>query len=154
MKICAGIFVREAHFLLIFLGRRPLSDTNTEVIFLRDEDIHVGDVLRVRSWEDMADEFRVVTASFGRTSFIDISGFIFAESMRYMCHSTFTIDRIEYDDFGRSLYRSCERIEYVERVHHFWNITANMLEPYPFNTSEDEDFTPLPILELMDYLKS
>ncbi len=77
----------------------------------------VGDRLRIRSWEDMEQEF-------GLNDLGDIAcRFAFTKSMRYLCGKEFTVS----DKIGES-FRSVEGIGGV------WSISADMLEPIPSET--------------------
>lgn len=101
---------------------------------MRDEDIHIGDVLRVKQWEDMKEEF-----GYG------IEGGIltipsFAGGMRYLCGTQFTVKNI-YKDCGGICYRSFEGGENERQFGH-WYISADMLEPFAeddFEVANDED---------------
>lgn len=115
---------------------------------MRDEDIHVGDVLRIRDWDDMASEYSVNMISGIRLP----GGIWFANKMRYLCGEVFTVASVE-DRLAIPDYRSYENVEY-DKAWGVWTITSDMLEPYPSDTSEDEDFTPCPVSELMEFLNS
>lgn len=124
---------------------------------MRDEDIKVGDVLRIRDWDDMV-------AEFGTEPFCDLltgimttriktPAFRFCKNMKYMCGSIFTIREIISINKDRALYHSSEEIERVYATQNdisVWTITAEMLEPYP--NDEDEVFDPLPIESLAQFL--
>lgn len=75
----------------------------------------VGDVLRVRQWDDMAAEFGL-----DGLGGINCKYCKFAPEMRYMCGQTFTVSSIT----PNRKYHSKEGIE------DFWLITEDMLEPY------------------------
>lgn len=101
------------------------------MLTLRDEDIHIGDVLRIRAWDDMAREYDCIS-----DHAIDISTTSsFVGGMRYMCGQTFTVkDKISSGCNIR--YSSIENIEYCRDINGEWHITADMLEP---NEDNDED---------------
>lgn len=115
---------------------------------MRDEDIHIGDVLRIRDWNDMASEFPV-----DRDSGIRMPGGIwFANGMKYLCGEAFTV--ASAGGYLEKLnYRSCENVE-DDNEWGIWAITAEMLESNLSDTSEDEDFTPISTSDLMEFLKS
>lgn len=89
---------------------------------IRDDEIHVGDVLRVRSWEDMAEELGVDADG----DIIPPEGYSswFAADMRYMCGSVFTVRSIE-----KSGELSNDRYNSEECLEEGWHIRSYMLEP-------------------------
>lgn len=93
---------------------------------MKDEDIHIGDVLRIRQWDDMVDEFGL--NSYG---YIECSG-VFATNMKYLCGKQFTVSSIEY-----GTYYSDERVERNSLGRMIWRITADMLEPSEEDSLED-----------------
>ena len=48
------------------------------------EDIHIGDVLQVRDWDDMALEFGEHVGAYGTTGYIFTSPVRFVYSMKYL----------------------------------------------------------------------
>lgn len=91
---------------------------------MRDSEIHVGDMLQVRSFEDMKSEFGV-----------DQDGHIhgehdvwFGDVMKALCGNVFTVS-----EFSDGEYRSIEGVEDCDDGTH-WSICAWMLEPYEDNT--------------------
>lgn len=99
---------------------------------MKSKDIHVGDVLQIRSFEDMKAEYGV-----------DIDGCVhkdglwFGGSMLSMCGRQFTIARIRNkscDDY-LSEYLSEEGVEDNE-CGGTWGIMAWMLEPYRYEELE------------------
>lgn len=90
----------------------------------------VGDILRVREWDDMAEEFEV------NSDGINCEIAWFTNEMKYLCGKEFTVRNITH--YGRfPIYHSEERIE-----GRFF-ITESMLEPFEKTTdfdiaSEDE----------------
>ncbi len=96
---------------------------------MKFKDIHIGDVLQIRSWEDMAKEFGVCRGS-GRVTYIatkspDIS---FLSYMRYLCGKTFTVSAIDEENELLSSVEGCERSSYPENSWgKDWKITAPML---------------------------
>lgn len=80
---------------------------------MRIEDIHIGDVLRVREWDDME-------AEFGLDSVGDIPcPGLFVRGMEHLCGKIFTVEKII----------SGMRIVPVENDFGGWLISADMLEP-------------------------
>ena len=53
---------------------------------MRFEDIHVGDVVRIRDWDDMAKEFGVTEGCIKTRP-------VFSEKMRYLCGRVMTITK-------------------------------------------------------------
>lgn len=72
---------------------------------MRDEDIHIGDTLRIRSYEDMKSEF-------GADSDGDILGdFVyFFTSMSNLCGKEFTVSDIAKKEYGYT-YLSLQGVE-------------------------------------------
>lgn len=112
---------------------------------MRLEDIHVGDVLRIREWDDMVAEYRKDPD--GDISLISYSDFCypyFVRTMRYLCGKVFTVKSINIDN---TLY-SVEGIELAtdpyNTVGFDWNITAEMLEPVC-----EDDFEPVDLLRFL-----
>lgn len=108
---------------------------------MRDEDIHIGDVLRIRQWDDMANEFGINE----RGSIDCRCGFTTA--MIHMCGKQFTVSNI-YEDYGETIYNSEECVEYdldgiVFVEDDTWDISADMLELYveekEWEVADDED---------------
>lgn len=86
----------------------------------------VGDVCRIRQWDDMAEEFGVFDGE------IECE-FSFIEAMRCLCGAIFTIKDIK----GRCFY------SYEGGTFDKWDISADMLElvtPIIPKSSEDFDF--------------
>ena len=85
---------------------------------MREEDIHIGDKLKIRQWDDMALEFGLN----GTGSIKCVFGF--TKEMRYLCGRPFTI-KAQYD-----AYLSEEREEFCPGAPGGrWRISADMLEP-------------------------
>lgn len=80
------------------------------------KDIHIGDRLRIRHWDDMEEEY-------GRDDDSIKCKFFFTQNMRRLCGREFTVSDILGDKI-----MSEERVEY-ERELGVWNISADMLEP-------------------------
>lgn len=88
---------------------------------MRKEDIHIGDRLRIRQWDDMELEFGLYGSGSIKCEF----GFV--KNMRYLCGRPFTIKAREED---RGNYLSEEREEFrPDAPGGRWKISADMLEP-------------------------
>lgn len=91
---------------------------------MKKEDIKVGDVLRIRQWEDMKCEF-------GADKFdsinIDDDNESFVAEMRYLCGKKFTVKEIGKAN-DRIRFVSKEGIEIEARNDCRWSISAGMLE--------------------------
>ena len=90
---------------------------------MRKEHIHIGDVLRIREWDDMVEEFGY---EFGDGDDIDCDK-VFTSKMAYLCGQKFTVRGIsDHDGF-----LSEEDVELsVDSPLGTWVISADMLEPY------------------------
>lgn len=64
---------------------------------MRLEDIRVGDVLRIRDWDDMALEFGEKDGNQGKIILTYLACFI--TPMKYLCGRTFTVSDISPDGF-------------------------------------------------------
>lgn len=118
---------------------------------MRLEDIHVGDVLRIREWDDMKSEFG-----------LDFFGGIdclagFAPEMEYLCGKVFTVDHIDYrrDEvkariWSREGYETCDFPENSRNI--TWIITSDMLEPLFEQNSVEELYDPISIDDLRNFL--
>lgn len=112
------------------------------------EDIHVGDILRVREWQDMESEFG-----------LDGRGGIkcplaFVPEMKYLCGKVFTIANIDIDSV-----QSAERYEcspyWENSAGCKWHISPEMLEPiseYDIDDMVDESYEPISVNELRGFL--
>lgn len=88
------------------------------------KDINKGDILCIRQWDDMVDEFGL--SKYG----LEVAGYLFLPEMMHLCGELFTVDKI-YED----------RITSVERIERPWYITYGMLEPYvELEDVRDDDF--------------
>lgn len=100
---------------------------------MKDCDIHIGDVLQIRSYEDMKSEFGVDEDG-------DIHGGCgawFDNEMKPLCGKVFTVSEFEHDG-----YHSVEGVEDCDDGTN-WSISAWMLEPYTdteeFYIASDEE---------------
>ena len=91
---------------------------------MKKEDIKVGDVLRIRQWEDMKCEFGV--DKFDSIN-IDDDNESFVVEMRYLCGKKFTVKEIDKTK-NRIRFVSKEGIEIEARNDWSWSISAGMLE--------------------------
>lgn len=82
-------------------------------------DIRVGDVLRVREWDDMAQQYRIDS-----DGDIDMPQGYFFKAMRITCGSQFIIGEID----GALLYP--ENTEEFPLIEDGYGYFAEMLEPY------------------------
>lgn len=98
---------------------------------MEEKDIHIGDVLKIRSWEDMKFEYGV--DEFG--AIVSDKGVCFHEEMQYLCGRIFTVEDVEQRVGKETKYYSVEDVENLD-TYGGWYITAWMLEPY----EDDEDF--------------
>lgn len=89
-----------------------------------DDQIKPGQKLRIRQWEDMADEFGYIC-----DDDINVPDYCFIRSMENLCGAEFTVLAIYTSPDGRTYYRSQEDVEKCSYGAGFWYITAGMLEP-------------------------
>lgn len=82
------------------------------------EDIRVGDRVRFRRWDDMAEEFNFEDEE---RTWIDCL-FTFTDAMRFLCGMTFTVSEVD-DSFGHIFFEE----EFPDGRD--WRISADMLEP-------------------------
>lgn len=117
---------------------------------MRLEDIHIGDVLQVRDWDDMIAEYGEDPD--GDISFLSCScATHFVKPMRYLCGKVFTVKSI-------SIYGMLNSVEGVELATNplnpmgfNWSITAEMLEPcLPVLPEPEEDYTAIDLSEFLN----
>lgn len=130
------------------LCRLQISNKKVDVKMpIKSLEYSVGDKLRIRSWNDMAEEFG---DAYG---VINTGNILFLESMRYLCEETFTIAQVYYDG-DLPCYFSEEGIEcrdrYGSRRKPAWIITSDMLEP--IGDSREEDFYIATDNEMFEFL--
>lgn len=92
---------------------------------MRDEDVHIGDTLRIRSFEDMKAEFG---ADEDECIIMDDGVCFMYEHMGYMCGKLFTVSNAEDDDGYGYKYQSFQGVEGDKN--NSWCIKSWMLEPY------------------------
>ena len=115
---------------------------------MRDEDIHIGDVLRIRQWDDMVDEFKQdidgdLRFNIGVGS--DPIPVFFPPQLKYLCGQTFTVNQIKSAN-GGYFYSLQENVEYSRDRGDRYIIVADMLEPFEEDELEiatDEDIKAL-----------
>ena len=103
---------------------------------MREEEIRVGDRLRIRDWDDMADEFGI------RNGEIQCDA-TFTQGMKRLCGMPFTVKNIQ------DTYRPFKKYRSEEDGFAGWIITAHMLEPIG---KEDEEIIPGPSEDLFGFL--
>lgn len=102
-----------------------------------DKDIHIGDVLRIRQWNDMVDKYD--TTDYDEDYYycmIKVNPHIrFWRKMKYICGKTFTVSEIGEIQVGSDkvkVYFSKEGAEDTDFATNYcrpWHICAEMLEP-------------------------
>lgn len=113
---------------------------------MKDEEICVGDVLRVRDWEDMKNEYKIDLDGDLWIPFKDheeASGIWFVSCMKYMCGQIFTI-REKKDHGSYFTYCSEERLEGKRGDSYI--IVSDMLEPFNepyFEVATDDEISVL-----------
>lgn len=109
---------------------------------MKGEDIKIGDILRIRQWDDMLSEF-----SLTMRGSIKGKNNVFSENMRYLCGQTFTVSSITTSLTPDCLnYHSIEGLEYTrdDECGHEWFICDWMLEPYTvINCSSADEVSAL-----------
>lgn len=104
---------------------------------MRLEDIHVGDVLQVRQWDDMVAECGIDLV--GGTKCIRTEPAPFIDEMRHLCGEPFKVEHICKD--GRLIAEN-------QYVFNGWFICAHMLEPQ----YEPIEYDQIPESSLYDFL--
>lgn len=98
---------------------------------MRDSDIHVGDVLKVKMWEDMSHEYVIDECG----NVVIPNEYRFTTAMKHLCGKALTVKE------KRVTAKGCMRYYSIENVEEFdgecaWVITAGMLEPFEDDTDE------------------
>ena len=91
----------------------------------------VGDICKIREWDDMEQEFGLTEWGAIRTGSAS-----FPNNMRYLCGKRFTVSGVPEN--GRSTYNSEEGVEGTPTGQ--WIITANMLEYAEDEEIEDDSY--------------
>ena len=113
---------------------------------MNDKDIHIGDVLRVRQWEDMVNEYGTICDEDSYCYAIKVNKSVkFLKKMKHLCGQIFTVSKyydLDFNDNNR-FYLSKEKVEKENtRAFGAWLICAEMLEPFAeddFEVANDED---------------
>lgn len=104
---------------------------------MRDEDIQIGDIVRIRSWDDMVSEFGISTLGN-----IPIPQKItdFTSSMKRYCGKVFTVKNT-YRGVG---YVTGYKFKGRSRINRYF-VTSEMLERYEesFDVASDEEIANL-----------
>ena len=96
------------------------------VIKMRLEDIHIGDLLRVRDWADMQCKFGLLVDSV-------VCRFGFTSEMQYLCGWIFEVKDIEQERIIPSDMNMLRRYSGG-----YWNLSADMLAPFvPISAVDD-----------------
>lgn len=106
---------------------------------MQDSEIKVGDIVRVRSWDDMASEYTVDAD--GDILITDQNGndkvYFLSKSMRRLCGLALTVSRIIKTTANFVTYKFVE-------LTHYYDICAEMLEPYceiEYDVADDEEIS-------------
>lgn len=100
---------------------------------MNQSNYHVGDVLYIREWDEMAEEFGLTSGGSIMTEIVFIHG------MKELCGEKFTISSIKKCSIGVTHYLSEEGIE-VYDTGHYWYITADMLTDRVAQDIDDYEF--------------
>lgn len=95
---------------------------------MKDDEIHVGDVLRVRQWDDMVREFGIYADGYIRIANKSTN---FSPSMRRYCGQIFTVDQQYKSGIHGFSYKCKEK----SGIQNFF-VCSEMLEP----VDSDKDF--------------
>ncbi len=116
---------------------------------MKPKDIHIGDILRVRQWEDMEAEFGRSEFSLGSTVFSHIRTKIpFVPKMRHLCGTIVAVSDIsQSSDF----ITSCVWPE--GEGSNQWVLSADMLEPAE-SPEDTTSYDPISTEELAKFLNS
>lgn len=102
---------------------------------MKDEEIKIGDLVRVRQWNDMANEFEIDDDG---DIYIPQKDTYFIEQMKNLCGKVLTVSNV-YGLHGEIVYEFTENIS--------WYLCSEMLEPYT-----DEELVPATDDELLNLL--
>ena len=95
---------------------------------VKDDDIHVGDIVRVRQWDDMENEYyNVANDILGGDIIIEQKITCFSTQMKKYCGGIFTVAEIYKSSRDRVGYKFFDNENTgINR----WFICAEMLEPF------------------------
>lgn len=117
---------------------------------MRDEDIHVGDILKIRELADMANDNNVMeisTDAENRVTDIQFkSGVYFNQGMKSLCGREFAVSSCDQCRIDKLV----TRYHSMNGVEDGWTITADMLEP--FDSKDDGEITVSSEEDLMSFL--
>lgn len=100
---------------------------------MKFKDIHIGDVLKIREWDDMASEFGI-----NQNGNIPCN-LVFVHSMKYLCGNRFTV---------KYVYNEAANIRPEEEEFTGWHISADMLEPF-WETDELDDINDSELIDIL-----
>lgn len=100
---------------------------------MRDSDIHVGDVLKVKMWEDISHEYVIDECG----NVVIPNEYRFIPAMKHLCGKALTVKEKRVTVRGCMRYYSAENVEEWENGC-AWVITAGMLEPLEYEVDEFE----------------
>lgn len=113
---------------------------------MRLEDIHVGDILRIRDWDDMEAEFGLDVYGNIKCPFLH-----FDVDMKYLCGKFITVADVTCDGYLYSK-EKYELPDYWENsADYSWSLLSDMVEPIEYDTP-DESYEPISINELKGFL--
>ena len=95
---------------------------------MRDEEIHIGDIVRIREWDDMANEYYIAANDIlGGDIIIEQKITRFSTQMKKYCGGIFTVAELYKSSRGRVGYKFFDNENTgINR----WFICAEMLEPF------------------------
>lgn len=111
---------------------------------MKDSEIHVGDVLRIKEWDDMVAEYGVDQEGDIKIP-CDTLSIWFMGKNKDMCGRIFTVKTKTHGVYY-TFYYSEENVEYDPEVRRQRTITCNMLEPFTddeYELATDEDISML-----------
>lgn len=101
---------------------------------MRDEEIRIGDIVRIREWDDMANEFEIDDDGDLRIA----TDLYFTKPMKKLCGKVLTVSNMYKGDNDGICYLFSEKIS--------WYVCSEMLEPYideEYYVATDEDINEL-----------
>ena len=105
---------------------------------MRDEEISIGDTLRIKKWDDIVAEFGV-----DKNGNVMIDEWcVFAKDAMHLCGEFFTIKE-RRDRFGQITYQSVEEIERIDESS-WWCVYPEVLEdPHLQQIITEDEFLSL-----------
>lgn len=101
---------------------------------MRDEEIHIGDIVRIREWDDMANEFNIDNDGDIRIA----KDLYFTKLMKRLCGKVLTVSSMFREEDRKAGFLFSEKIG--------WFICSEMLEPYveeEYNIATDDEINEL-----------